>query len=318
MNLASAVTMAMLWAGAGDPVELTDLMAKGKLATDLGQYDEAASAFVAVADAAGASNALRAEALVRLGSAQQAAGDFKAALKSFDRAWQGPARHDPDSLALLVQAVGGPLPGPDRWAQIWEQVVLVPDRSDAKRPTMTILWPGVPHSVHRAYTGQPIALDFREMNLHDVFRLFADVTGYNIVVFPGVRGTVTTKASEQPWDQALEGIVMSQGLVYRVDGNVVLIGTPGQVGAAIRFGGRPIDVDLKDQDLAQALAEIARNGSETVVLDPVVSGRVTLKLNRVPWDQAFDVVARVNGLVWSRQGGVIRVAPRPKAKAPAL
>ena len=55
-----------------------------------------------------------------------------------------------------------------------------------------------------------------------------------------------------------------------------------------------------------------------MVLDPVVSGRVTLKLNRVPWDQAFDVVVRVNGLAWSRQGGVIRVAPRPKAKPPAL
>jgi len=311
----AAMTMAMLWVAAGDPVELTDLLAKGKLATDLGQYEEAASAFGAVADAAGASNALRAEALVRLGSAQQAAGDFKAALKSFDRAWQGPARNDADSLALLVQAVGGALPGRDRWAQIWEQVVLVADRSDPKRPVMTVVWPGVPRPSRRAYIGLPIILDFKEANLNDVFRLFADVTGFNVVVFPGVRGTVTIKVDHRPWDQALERVLTPHGLVYRVDGNVVLIGPPGQVGTAIPFGGRPIDVDLKDEDLSQTLADIARNGNETVVLDPAVSGRVTLKLNRVPWDQAFDVVARVNGLAWTRDGGVIRVAPRRNAKA---
>jgi type II secretory pathway component HofQ len=34
---------------------------------------------------------------------------------------------------------------------------------------------------------------------------------------------------------------------------------------------------------------------------------VTLKLNDVPWDQAFDLLARVNGLRWKRQGNVMAV-----------
>ena len=46
-----------------------------------------------------------------------------------------------------------------------------------------------------------------------------------------------------------------------------------------------------------------------------VGGHVTFKLNEVPWDQAFDLLTRVNGLTWSRAGGVIRVGFREAAHA---
>ena len=46
--------------------------------------------------------------------------------------------------------------------------------------------------------------------------------------------------------------------------------------------------------------------------DPAVSGHVTLRLNQVRWDQAFDIVARVNGLEWSEEGKVLKVTvPTP-------
>jgi len=40
---------------------------------------------------------------------------------------------------------------------------------------------------------------------------------------------------------------------------------------------------------------------------PTVAGHLTLKLNGVHWDQAFDIVARVNGLRWKRTGDSIFV-----------
>jgi hypothetical protein len=56
-------------------------------------------------------------------------------------------------------------------------------------------------------------------------------------------------------------------------------------------------------------------GRATVALDPIIAGRVTLKLNQVRWDQAFDVVVRVTGLDWSREGDSLKVLPRKKTAA---
>lgn len=69
-------------------------------------------------------------------------------------------------------------------------------------------------------------------------------------------------------------------------------------------------MDYHDRDLREVLAELAAAGGVTVVTDPAVEGRVTFKLNQVPWDQAFDLVVRVNGLEWTRDGDTLRVFPR--------
>jgi type II secretory pathway component HofQ len=34
---------------------------------------------------------------------------------------------------------------------------------------------------------------------------------------------------------------------------------------------------------------------------------VTIRLSEVRWDQAFDIIARVNGLEWSEEGGALKV-----------
>jgi type IV pilus assembly protein PilQ len=84
--------------------------------------------------------------------------------------------------------------------------------------------PGTTTSVgQKAYVGNPISLDFKEGDLQDIFRLFADISGLNVVVNPGVSGKVTLKLTEVPWDQALELILKTQGLGYTLEGNVIRI-----------------------------------------------------------------------------------------------
>jgi hypothetical protein len=61
------------------------------------------------------------------------------------------------------------------------------------------------------------------------------------------------------------------------------------------------------------LAELAASGGATVVIDPTVRGNVVLKLNQVRWDQAFDIVVRVNGLDWIREGDSLKVFPRKRS-----
>jgi type IV pilus assembly protein PilQ len=75
----------------------------------------------------------------------------------------------------------------------------------------------------RKYTGHPISLDFKDGDLQDIFRLFADISGLNVVVNPGVSGKVTLKLNEVPWDQALDLILKTNGLGYTLEDNVIRI-----------------------------------------------------------------------------------------------
>jgi type IV pilus secretin PilQ/predicted competence protein len=75
----------------------------------------------------------------------------------------------------------------------------------------------------KIFTGHPISLDFKDGDLQDIFRLFADISGMNVVVNPGVSGKVTLKLNEVPWDQALDLILKANGLGYTVEGNVIRI-----------------------------------------------------------------------------------------------
>jgi type IV pilus assembly protein PilQ len=75
----------------------------------------------------------------------------------------------------------------------------------------------------KVYTGHPISLDFKDGDLQDIFRLFADISGLNVVVNPGVSGKVTLKLTEVPWDQALDLILKTNGLGYTLEDNVIRI-----------------------------------------------------------------------------------------------
>src|SRR5262249_11191194 len=75
----------------------------------------------------------------------------------------------------------------------------------------------------KKFTGDPINLDFKEGDILDIFRLFADISGLNIVVNPGVTGKVTLKLNQVPWDQALDLILKANNLGYTREDNVIRI-----------------------------------------------------------------------------------------------
>ena len=325
----------LLWAAPGRsvsaeaPAALLDAMAQGKLDADLGNHDAAARTFSTVAEAKDAPPSLRGEALVRLAGARREGGDYAGGMEAFDAAWEHVLAHeDRDTLALMVQALNEPMPSAERWAQIWKRVVLVKDESDPAHPTRRVLWPDVPPPGGRTYSGGPVSLDFKDGNISDVFRLMADISGLNVVVVPGIRGKISMHMAEVPWDQALDRMLAPNGLVYRQQDNVLLIGTPEQLGPERTFSGARIDVRFNDRDVREALQSLAESGGIQVTLDPQITGRLTLLCSRVRWDQAFDIVALTNGLEWSRQGDalvvsrkgagvVVSAAVAPAVSAPA-
>lgn len=75
----------------------------------------------------------------------------------------------------------------------------------------------------KEYVGEPVSLSLKEADIRDVLRSFAQISGLNVVVQPGIRGTVTVELENVPWDQALDQILKINGLGYELDGNIMRI-----------------------------------------------------------------------------------------------
>jgi type IV pilus assembly protein PilQ len=81
-----------------------------------------------------------------------------------------------------------------------------------------------PATGHR-YTGEPISVNLKDVDLKDFFRLIHEISGLNIVLDPNVRGTLTLVLDDVPWDQALDIVLQNNGLDRRLEGNVLRIAT---------------------------------------------------------------------------------------------
>ena len=82
--------------------------------------------------------------------------------------------------------------------------------------------------------------------------------------------------------------------------------TPGD---APRWTGTPVSLNLRDADLADVLRSLADLSGLNFVVYPEVRGTVTVTLRDVPWDQALDVILRVNGSGYVVEGRIVRIGP---------
>lgn len=64
----------------------------------------------------------------------------------------------------------------------------------------------------KVYVGERIDLDVQDADIRNVLRLLAEVGGVNIVVNDQVKGKVTLRLKNVPWDQALDLLVSTYGL----------------------------------------------------------------------------------------------------------
>jgi type IV pilus assembly protein PilQ len=87
------------------------------------------------------------------------------------------------------------------------------------------------------------------------------------------------------------------------------VATAGQT-VGQQYTGEIVNIDVRDMDLKDFFRFIADVSGLNIVLDPAVSGSVTLTLTDVPWDQALDIVLKNHGLGSELQGNVLRIARR--------
>ncbi|MBW2733490.1 MAG: type IV pilus secretin PilQ [Deltaproteobacteria bacterium] len=75
----------------------------------------------------------------------------------------------------------------------------------------------------RRYSGRRIDLDFKDADIHNILRLLSQVGNMNIVTSDDVRGKVTIRMRNVPWDQALDVVLRAKGLGQVREGNLVRV-----------------------------------------------------------------------------------------------
>ena len=79
----------------------------------------------------------------------------------------------------------------------------------------------------------------------------------------------------------------------------------GTMGGTERFIGKRISLDFQDADISSVLRLIADVSGLNMVVGEAVKARVTLKLLNVPWDQALDLILKLNNLGQIREGNIL-------------
>jgi type IV pilus assembly protein PilQ len=75
-----------------------------------------------------------------------------------------------------------------------------------------------------------------------------------------------------------------------------------------KFYGRPISLQVKEADVRDVVNFLAEESGANIVMSDDVAGKISIKLRRVPWDQALVTVMRTKNLGYVRQGNVLRIS----------
>ena len=98
------------------------------------------------------------------------------------------------------------------------------------------------------------------------------------------------------------------------DANAATPSTPeGMIEGAIsanqtkRYVGKPITLQVRDMNLLDVFQLIGEASGFNVVVGPEVSGKITLALAEVPWDQALDLILSTRQLGAERKNNILRI-----------
>jgi type IV pilus assembly protein PilQ len=115
----------------------------------------------------------------------------------------------------------------------------------------------VPQAAPSRYSGEPISVNLKDVDLRDFFRLIHEISGLNVVLDPNVKGTLTIVLDEVPWDQALDIVLQNNGLDKQLHGNVLRVAT--------------LDTIKKEAETARDVRKAENDAQEMVTVTRVLS-----------------------------------------------
>ena len=195
-----------------------------------------------------------------------------------------------------------------------ELLALNQNAAQAQNPTGTTSQPAVnlaaeqraqagqqPASTGPKYTGEPISVNLKDVDLKDFFRLIHEISGLNVVLDPNVHGTLTVVLDDVPWDQALDIVLKNNDLARELEGNVLRIATVD----TLKHEADARRAQIESEALAVEKVSVTRFLSYAKAKDAIVTVKKFLS-------QRGDVVAddRTNAVIINDIPKVIPVIDR--------
>jgi type IV pilus assembly protein PilQ len=81
------------------------------------------------------------------------------------------------------------------------------------------------------YSGEKLTLNFQKIDVREALNVIADFIDTNMVISDTVKGELTLRLKDVPWDQAFDIILQSRGLDMRKNGNVIQVAPREEIAA---------------------------------------------------------------------------------------
>ena len=159
--------------------------------------------------------------------------------------------------------------------------------------------------------GNSIVADFSKTNLPEVLRRRLDVTDFGTPV-----QIITTTEQGENVHMVIEPKGQWEHSVYQSDTQLVIEVKPIKVDptkltqGTQGYRGEKMSLNFQDVDVRSLLQVIAEVSGFNIITSDSVTGRTTLRLKDIPWDQALDIIMQSKGLDMRKNGSVIMVAPK--------
>ena len=105
------------------------------------------------------------------------------------------------------------------------------------------------------YQGERLSLNFQRISVRAALQVMADFTGLNFVTSDAIKGNLSLKLKDVPWDQALDVILQTKGLAMRQKGNVVWVAPAAEITAKER---QALQAKQEKGDLEPLVSELIR------------------------------------------------------------
>jgi type IV pilus assembly protein PilQ len=177
-----------------------------------------------------------------------------------------------------------------------------------------------------------ISLDFKDADIVSVLRVLSMKSNVNIVTGPEVKGLVTVRLDNVPWDRALDVILRTYNYVFERDGNIIRVTTrenmklePVETKTFVLNYSKAPEIQASIMDILSDRGKVkASERTNMLVVTDVPTnlyriGEVIKKLDKVT-PQAFidSKIVKTDlsntdklGIDWNVAGGLTKGATRP-------
>lgn len=108
----------------------------------------------------------------------------------------------------------------------------------------------------RRYVGKRVSFEFKDIDIHNLLRIIAEISKKNIVVADDVTGKITVRLRNVPWDQALELVLRSKSLGKEEFGNIIRVAPLSTLEAEAKAKLERRNAQIDSQPLSVALVPV--------------------------------------------------------------